>query len=207
MLAVGPHPLVSLPPLLPPSLHERAASWSRSTLEDPTLLAAELAPLPVTRMIGPAFIGYATVDTFRGKVAMPGRELAARDAAAMASLRARCEAEEWEHGGSDLGVVPTFGVFAPGGALAAVAGYETWGDKIAQISIVSAADCRNGGHATAAVALAVDHALTAGLLPQYRTLKSNGPSMRIAAKLGFEEYGISTYLKLAVVQPDVAGGG
>jgi hypothetical protein len=45
--------------------------------------------------------------------------------------------------------------------------------------------------------LAARHALSASLIPQYRTLLANEPSMRIAARLGFEAYGFSVYVRLA----------
>lgn len=39
-------------------------------------------------------------------------------------------------------------------------------------------------------------ALGAGLVPQYRTLRQNVPSMGIAKRLGFIEYGFSVYARL-----------
>jgi RimJ/RimL family protein N-acetyltransferase len=206
ILAVGPYPLVSMPISVPRSLHDRATSWSRLTLEDPALLALALAPVSVSEVIGPAFIGYATTSPRDARTAANVRQLHEGDAAAVSALRARCTDEEWEHGGSEFSKVPTFGAFAPEGELASLAGYERWDDKIAHISIVTATHCRHRGLATAAVAMAADHALTAGLLPQYRTLKSNHPSIRVAEKLGFVEYGISIYVKIAAAQPGVADG-
>jgi len=91
------------------------------------------------------------------------------------------------------------GSFDASGELVAIAGYKEWrgGEgAIAHIAIVTAGDCRHRGHGTAAVALAAEHALNQGLLPQYRTLKSNAPSMHLAENLGFEEYGFSVYVRL-----------
>jgi RimJ/RimL family protein N-acetyltransferase len=175
-------------------------------MEAPACLALELAPLSVTKIIGPAFIGYATAATFKPRSAPHVRELRETDAAAVLELQGRCTEEEWEHGGSEFRVVPTFGAFTDAGKLSPLAGYEKWGDEIAHIAIVSAADCRKGGFATAAVAAAAGHALSAGLLPQYRTLRSNQASIRVAEKLGFVEYGVSTYVKFAAAQPHIADG-
>ena len=46
------------------------------------------------------------------------------------------------------------------------------------------------------MSLAAQHALSAGLVPQYRTLKANAPSMKIAQRIGFSEYGFSVYVRL-----------
>ena len=48
----------------------------------------------------------------------------------------------------------------------------------------------------AAVARAARHAVAAGHMPQYRTLRANLPSMRIAERLGFQAYGFSSYVRL-----------
>lgn len=39
------------------------------------------------------------------------------------------------------------------------------------------------------------------LLPQYRTLRANSPSMKIAQRLGFDEYGFSVYVRLSTAPP------
>jgi RimJ/RimL family protein N-acetyltransferase len=76
-----------------------------------------------------------------------------------------------------------------------LAGYERWLDSIAHISVVTRPR-RGHGHGAAAVALAAEHSTNQVLLPQFRTLKANRPSMRIAEKLGFQQYGFSVYVKL-----------
>jgi GNAT superfamily N-acetyltransferase len=196
ILVVGPCPLISMPAAIQAKMGERALGWTKSIVEDPAQLAEKLAPVSASKIIGPAYIGYATRDSLEGTGAHSARPLEARDAAAVARLRGGCTAEEWEHGGSDLLEVPTFGSFDNAGELAAIAGYELWHGTIAHISIVTAPDRRGRGHGAAAVALAAEHALGRGLLPQYRTLKANQWSIQLAKKLGFEEYGFSTYVRL-----------
>jgi GNAT superfamily N-acetyltransferase len=195
ILAVGTWPLVSLPPRLFPHLRERAQAWSRETLATSRALEEGLAPIRPTRIVGPAFIGYATRECLRTDVKKRARQLVETEGDAATALRTHCDAEAWEHGGSAFGHVPTFGAFDEDGGLAALAGYETWG-QIAHISIVSAPHGRSQGYGTAAVLAAAEHALEAGLVPQYRTLKANGPSMRVAERLGFQEYGVSIYVKI-----------
>jgi GNAT superfamily N-acetyltransferase len=196
ILVVGACPLISMPAELLPGLGERASRWTVSTVEDPGELAEQLAPASAREIIGPAFIGYATADSLRRPAARSVRRLHDVDSDAVAKLRAECGAVEWEHGGSELEKVPAFGAFDDDGGLVSMAGYERWLDRIAHISIVTRPDRRGHGHGAAAVALAAEHGLSHGLLPQYRTLKSNLPSMRVAERLGFEPYGFSVYVKL-----------
>jgi RimJ/RimL family protein N-acetyltransferase len=160
-----------------------------------------LDPVIDGKIIGPAFIGYTTDACLRSEAAKHARQLAEEDREAVEKLRTKCSAEEWEHGGSEFGKVPTFGAFDAGGGLAAIAGLEIWQDNIAHISVVTDRDRRATGHGEAAVALAARHALNSGLLPQYRTLKSNTASVRLAQKLGFEEYGFSVYVRVASIKP------
>jgi len=117
------------------------------------------------------------------------------DAPAVAALRAACREDEWEHGGSDVGQHPAFGVFVDD-QLAALAGYEIWGGTIAHISVITHPAHRGRGFGAAAVAHITAHALAAGMLPQYRTLDSNQPSMRIAATLGFHRYATSLAMRM-----------
>jgi RimJ/RimL family protein N-acetyltransferase len=152
-------------------------------------------------IIGPAFIGYTTDASLRSNAAKYARQVAEEDREAVEQLRTKCRAEEWEHGGSEFGKVPSFGAFDAGGGVAAIAGFETWQDNIAHISVVTDRDRRARGHGEAAVALAARHALNSGLLTQYRTLKSNTASVRLAQKLGFEEYGASVYVRVAHIKP------
>jgi hypothetical protein len=196
ILVVGPAPLVSLPRAAMDRLGDRAGRWSSALVADAAALAAEIRPLRIERVVGPAFIGYGTAQTLDLSVAPGARALTPADDAAVARLRAACSAEEWEHGGSDHQVVPTFGCFTERGDALALAGYKTWGGEIAHLSIVSDPRQRGRGFATTAVACAARHALGARLVPQYRTLASNGPSMGIARRLGFERYGFSVFVRL-----------
>ena len=199
ILVVGPFPIVSMPSRIFTQFHKRAELWTRSTVENPVLLAEELAPTMIDKIVGPAYIGYATRDCLKAGPAKSARSLGEQDTEAVATLRSKCGPEEWQHGGSEFSKVPTFGSFDASGELVAIAGYKEWrgGEgAIAHIAIVTAGDCRHRGHGTAAVALAAEHALNQGLLPQYRTLKSNAPSMHLAENLGFEEYGFSVYVRL-----------
>jgi ribosomal protein S18 acetylase RimI-like enzyme len=147
------------------------------------------APGPVSAgVVGPALIGYAAA------VSRPARAIEPGDAAALHALQASCAAAEWEHGGGSIDR-PSSGVFAAG-RLVAVASYEVWGGVIAHLSIVTHPGYRNRAFGRSAVAHLAERAIAAGLLPQYRTLESNGASVRVAEALGFCRYATSMAVRL-----------
>lgn len=140
-------------------------------------------------MIGPAFIGYVDETSFR-PVDSNARLLNPGDEAAANELRAACADLDWEHGGSLVAEQPTAGIFVDN-RLAALAGYEIWGDSIAHIAVITAPAFRGRGFGRGVVSAIAQHAFAAGLVPQYRTLLTNVPSMQIAHSLGFESFGTS----------------
>lgn len=145
-------------------------------------------------IIGPAFIGYLDEISFR-PVDSDARLLRPDDEAAVDDLIAACPSLDWEHGGSLVGEQPTAGVFIDH-RLVALAGYEIWGGSIAHIAVITTPEFRGHGFGRHVVSAMARHALAAGLVPQYRTLLSNQPSMRIADSLGFESFGTSIAVRL-----------
>lgn len=150
-------------------------------------------------VIGPAYIGYA--ETLSSDTTPAAHALDASHCAEAAALREACSESEWEHGGSAVGEVVASGVFVDG-QLAALAGYEVWDGTIAHISVVSHPAHRGKGHGRAAVADIARRATEAGLLPQYRTLDENAPSIRIAESLGFVRYATSVAVRLGEIAPE-----
>jgi hypothetical protein len=197
ILTIGEFPIVSLPPPLLARLETRPRHWTRSLVQDPALLTRELHPAGIVKIVGPAPIAYASDAMLVRAPGPASRTLTDADGGAVDALRASCTPEEWEHGGSIFGEVPTFGAFDETERLAALAGYEVWNDQLAHIAIVSASANRNQGYGASAARLAAQSAIAAGLVPQYRTLASNSAAMRVAEKLGFEQYGFSVFIKLA----------
>lgn len=143
-------------------------------------------------IIGPAFTGYAERVPAPGH---PARTLTADDAGDVALLQAACDEIEWQHGGGDVREHPSSGTYIDG-QLVALAGYEIWGGVIAHISVVTHYGHRGRGLGSAVVAHLAAQAIGAGLLPQYRTLDANQPSMRIAELLGFVRYATSLAVRL-----------
>ena len=158
--------------------------------DSPMRLATALDPL-AARVIGPAYIGYASVVEAPSH---PVRALFAGDSTALDTLMHSCDPTEWDHGGSSIDQSLS-GLFC-GGQLVAVAGYEVWGDAIAHIAVITHPDFRGQGFGRSVVAHVAERAIAAGLLAQYRTLEANVPSIRIAASLGFQPYATSVAVRL-----------
>jgi GNAT superfamily N-acetyltransferase len=143
-------------------------------------------------VVGPAYIGYA--EDVRSP-SHPVRSLTLHDASAVSALRTACTETEWEHGGSLVGEQSSSGVFV-GGQLVALAGYEVWAGVVAHISVITHPDFRTRGFGRSAVAHIAERALSAGLIPQYRTLESNFASIGVADSLGFCHYATSVAVRL-----------
>jgi RimJ/RimL family protein N-acetyltransferase len=194
--AFGGAPVVSLPVAMLERLGPAAAETAGGGLVDDGRWQA-LFGARTDAVVGPALVAYADAGTFRRPSSTDAdvRLLADADRPALDGLRSALPAEEWDHGGSELGALPVAGAFADG-ALAAVAGYEVWGGRIAHLGIVTHPAHRRRGLGAAAVALAAETALGAGLVAQYRTLASNTPSIGIARRLGFVGYATSLAVRL-----------
>lgn len=74
------------------------------------------------------------------------------------------------------------------GRILGLSNYEVWGDAIAHIGVVTIPSARGRGVGESVVRQAAQDALRNGLLPQYRTLWANKPSIRIAEKIGFSHF-------------------
>jgi GNAT superfamily N-acetyltransferase len=193
----GAAPVVSLPAWAVGGYGPAAAEAVSAGLMDDQRWRGVFGDL-LERVIGPAEIRYADAGTLRPASRDGGvRLLDAADGPALERLRDACETTAWEHGGSELGVHPVAGLFAED-ELAAVAGYEVWDGSIAHISVVTHPAHRGRGMGAGVVQHVARAALGAGLVPQYRTLASNTPSLRIAERLGFVPYAQSLAVRLRV---------
>lgn len=174
---------------VPPGREEEIGGLLSSDECSPLTLALALVPM-ASAIIGPTFVGYAEEVA---PPVHPARQIGDEDSPAVEALRIECDRTEWEHGGSAIRN-PCSGVFSEG-QLVALAGYEVWGGTIAPISVITHPDFRGQGWGRSVAAHVVERALDAGLLPQYRTLEGNRPSMRIAESLGFQAYATTMAVK------------
>lgn len=175
---------------------DRAAfGASPATLLDDLPTLQERIAAPIERVVGPAFVGYADAGTFRRMSGAGTRLLTADDRDRFERFRRACSALEWEQGGSELGAQPVVG-YCVGDEIAAASGFELWGERIAHIAVVTHPAHRGQGYGARVVGAIAAVALERGLIPQYRTLLSNTPSIGIGAALGFVPYAESLALRL-----------
>jgi GNAT superfamily N-acetyltransferase len=184
-------PVVSAPPDVARILSRRAARFTADAVVSPGGLRELLEPNEVARVIGPADLSYADAGSFRSPRLGDTRELGLGDRLEFELLKASCAADEWDPKGFDLSARRTLGAFGDRGELLAVADFEVWAERIAHLSVVTHPRARGQGQGVRAVAAAATIALDSDLVLQYRALRDNRASLRVAAKLGFELYGWS----------------
>jgi GNAT superfamily N-acetyltransferase len=186
--------VVSVPPHLLDALQPQAVAWSQADgLQEGSL--RHLVGETVEQVIGPAFVGYTDRAVFQPRCAPGLRILGPQDGTTFTALQAACSTLKWEHGGSQLSAQPVVGADA-GGHLVAVAGYTVWGDVIAHVAVITHPQHRGQGYGRAVVSRLTEEVLCQGLVPQYRTLEANQPSMAIAHALGFVHYATTVAVRL-----------
>src|SRR5690606_20254080 len=77
----------------------------------------------------------------------------------------------------------------PQGQVASVAGYQTWGTDLAHLGVATDPAWRGHGFGHAAASATITAALAEGLLAQWRCRVGNGPSGRLAERLGLRRLG------------------
>jgi GNAT superfamily N-acetyltransferase len=187
--------IISVPPADHAIYLARFAGFTVAAFDDVAALTKQI-PAAIGRVIGPAWISYADATTFRPHRHGTARLLTDEDEHAFHMLEAACPPLDWEHGGSAFGGRAVAGQFI-GDALVALAGYERWGEQIAHIAVVTRPEYRGRSYGKSVVSLLAQTVLTVGLIPQYRTLGANAPSMAIGAALGFCAYAESIAIRLA----------
>ena len=186
--------VVSAPPEWVETLVRHIDSWSLESLLDTSHLLS--LGLSAGTIVGPAFLGYTDTRHFQPAPSLAVRRVERTDREAFEELREACDPEEWDHGGGAF-ELPSAAWFEDGRILA-VAHYEVWGGAIAHVGVVAEPGARGAGRGHAVVSAITGLALAEGLVPQYRTLETNAPSLAVANDLGFEAYARTISVRLTV---------
>ena len=133
--------------------------------------------------VGEARLSYTDETTLR-PVATDGVTIVGDDDARLAALRADSDPNEWAEAGAGDACELRYGV-VDDDVLLAVATLRIWDDALGQLGVFSAAYARRRGLASKVGSAAVTHALTRGLVPQWRSRIDNMASARVAEQLGF----------------------
>jgi hypothetical protein len=151
--------------------------------------------LPVSQVLGPAVLAFVAADGFRptspGLLVVEQLQAQHPDLRRLETLAGEQDADE---ASLDEVTSPVFVVRAEGEVVAA-SGYRAWPAQTAHISVLTAPNSRGRGLARVTGSAAVDHALTTGLMPQWRARPA--ASRRVAVALGFRELGAQLSFKLA----------
>ena len=186
--------LVSVPPDQVARWEPALAGLTPGDLLDPAPMAAVAAVSPA-QVIGPAVVAYADTSSLRPLPTAGTRLLTALDEEAHAALAAACDPTAWAHGGSEFALLPLAGRYVRG-QLVALAGYEPWGEQIAHIAVITHPAHRGQGYGGEVVSLLAETVIARGMLAQYRTLRSNTPSLRLGASLGFVPFAETLAVRL-----------
>lgn len=152
--------------------------------------------LRVDGVLGPATLAYLDAGDFipaaDGAVdRLPG---GAATTVALDALLAAADPAEADESGL-TGITSDAFVVREGPTVLAAAGYRLWPGSVAHLLVLTALGYRGRGLAQRVSSAAAAAALTAGLLPQWRARPT--ASRRVAAALGFREYGAQVSVRLA----------
>ncbi|WP_329161755.1 GNAT family N-acetyltransferase [Streptomyces anulatus] len=162
-------------------------------LTDPSTVAGLLSTADT---LGPAVLGYLSPGGLRPVAtaeANPVGSLAPGHAALRAMLADAGRSDAGESGLADV-TSPVF-VVRNGTEVLAAAGYERWPRDTAHLCVLTAPGVRGRGLARQVAHAATEHALTAGLLPQWRARPP--ASRRVARALGYREAGRQLSVRLS----------
>jgi hypothetical protein len=145
------------------------------------------------RVVGQAVLGF--TDRYAELEGLEGVPVA-DEPAAVAALERACPPDDV----TEVGLAAMSRVFVTlddRDHPTAGAGYEEWQGILGHLGVLTPPEQRRSGRGTTAAALALNDALDAGLVPQWRTRVDNVASRRMARRLGFVEVGAQTTVTLA----------
>lgn len=149
------------------------------------------AVLPIASVLGPAALAYVSRSTFN---APPGTvDSVPHDHPDLRALLDAVSPADADESGIGEITSPAF-IVRESGTITAAAGYRSWPAATAHLCVLTAEPARGRGLAKRVAAAAVAHALTAGLLPQWRARPA--ASRRVAQSLGFRELGTQLSIDL-----------
>jgi GNAT superfamily N-acetyltransferase len=180
-------------------LSERLTQDSTSKLLDEAFLL-DLLGEDFEYLIGPAFQGCLDPTRFRHFHASEVRCLTSDDNVAYEQFRSECGAASLETSGLDKAAGDLMGYFR-NSTLVAVCGYRPWNELAGDPCILTHPDCYGKGYGTAVTSAVVDQALRMGKLLLYQTLEANHGAVRIALRLGYQQYARHVAVRLTKDAP------
>jgi hypothetical protein len=169
--------------------HQRTAEVDPAALVDPTTLLRSCDGHPA-RLLGHAVLGF--TDRYAAP-AVPGAagldEVPVDDAPdAAAALERACPPDDVAEVGL-AAMARRFVTLDDRDQPTSGAGYDEWQGLLGHLGVLTPPELRRAGWGTVAAALALNDALDAGLVAQWRARSDNVASRRLARRLGVSEAG------------------
>jgi GNAT superfamily N-acetyltransferase len=158
---------------------------------------SDLSPLrktlPAVDVLGPATLAYLDAEDFAAVHAHADVETLPADHGDVRALVDSVDARDADESALRQITSAAFAI-RRGRSVVAAAGYRPWLDTVAHLSVLTAPEYRGRGFARMVASAAVADALANRLLPQWRARPE--ASRRVAATLGFREYGSQASFRL-----------
>jgi len=152
------------------------------------------------RRIGPAFQGSLRREDFVPIKAGNVRQPTVDDIQAIATFRAQCVDGEVESG---VDKAPLYrAAYFKGCQITALSGYRAWSDVAGDPCVLTHPQYRGRGWGTAVVSMTVELALNDGKVVLYQTLESNTAAVKIAKRVGYEQYARHVAVRLNAEAPE-----
>ena len=185
--------VVACPVTMADRVAVRLTGLAAEQLIQPTIVDALLDPVDT---LGPALLFYGretiTAAAKTGSVIGP---LEIDDPRVQSVVEEATDAERDE---ADIEET-TSGVYiglTPDGTPATACAWREWPHQVAHISVLTATSHRGYGYGASTARVALDEAVGAGLLPQWRAARWNEESIALARRLGLELLGHQYSLRL-----------
>lgn len=186
VLAFGSAACVFTPPDLLDAVTVRVSDMPIEAVLQPETWQA-MAAVNVVSALGPVVHYYRDDPDGLAELAA-GRRINPDDADAVDELRSAVPAQEWSSAGFTTQTAVLFGIFADD-VIVAAANLTPGPDAATDIGIVVRPDAGGKGYGVQVAATAARQALVMHGIARFRVLATSHPTLAIAAKLGFEEYG------------------
>lgn len=159
-------------------------------LHDAEAICEELSGTSNAKVIGTAELWY--LDSL---IDRPSEHVSRATETDAESMRVSVSLEEWDEAGIAT-MEHRWVLRGEDGLPLAIAGFDLWRDRIAQIGVITHGQHRRNGYAERIGCQVISFAVSMGLIAQWRSRVGNQASSKLARGLGFTLLGLQTTVAL-----------